>query len=330
MKGGHSRWMALWQQRPWRGLLGIVLTAGLSGVAVGLFTGLWIQFGARRRRRGVLGAPRSTVVELDMPAAAGEPPSAGLQADFASAAAWVAAAADLTNTEKLALYGCYKQATAGDCPAKQPWGMEASMKWQAWREHLGTPRAEAMLRYVAALDRTAPSWRTGPRGAAPGGRGGPKEGSGMSTGPAVSLLGCIGDPDQQGQVDETPVGQLCEKIADGDVEGARAVLRQAPGLALQADKDGMTPLHWACDRGCEEVARALLDMLSGRPDAAAHLNARDASGDTPLHFAVLTENQEIAKMLLACRADPDVKNNEDESPRQVGGEEWRELLSSAA
>lgn len=333
MEARQCGWMALWQQRSSRGALGTLLVAGLSGIAVGLFTGLWIHFGARRRRREATGAQRLTAVEAGAPARsdargdADDPAPAELQAEFAGAAAWVGVAGALANSEKLALYGCYKQALSGDCPAQRPWGMEASMKWAAWQEHRGASRAEAMRRYVAALDRAAPSWRAGPE--APRGPG-PREGTGPSTGPAVSLLGCIGDPSQAGE-DATPVGQLCERIAQGEAGEARAILGRAPALAFQADRDGMTPLHWACDRGSAELVRALLEMLGQRSDAPACLNARDASGDTPLHFAVLTDNMEIARLLLGCRAALDAKNNEGESPLALAdGEEWRELLGRAA
>ena len=98
---------------------------------------------------------------------------------------------------------------------------------------------------------------------------------------------CVAIPSQ----DETPAGQLCQKIADGDVEAkgcpttalvavirnqeAFALLRRDPKLAteaivltvstptlfaalsLEADKDGMLPLHWAADRGDVDMVRPM-------------------------------------------------------------------------
>jgi len=50
----------------------------------------------------------------------------------------------------------YKQATVGDSDdADQPWMVqwEASLKWNAWTEHRGLTKDEAMRAYVAELGR---------------------------------------------------------------------------------------------------------------------------------------------------------------------------------
>jgi len=264
-----------------------------------------------------------------------ELPSEELQAEFASASAWVGSedGGSLGVERKLELYGAYKQVSVGDAPADRPWGMEASMKWEAWRKQLGCPRAEAMAKYVNALDRLAPSWRSSGSSAATsasstdGGKPAaykPDGGAGM--GFTVSTMGRIGDPDKADDVDETPVGQLCEKIAEGEVEDACALLRRFPTLAFQKDKDGMTPLHWAADRGEQLVAQVLVSMLKMQPPAAilGCLNAKDPAGDTPLHYAVNTENVELARLLCAAGADPGAENDDGETPESLadGQEPW--------
>mmetsp|Transcript_94938 Transcript_94938/g.283502 ORF Transcript_94938/g.283502 Transcript_94938/m.283502 type:complete len:338 (+) Transcript_94938:97-1110(+) len=336
METRQGWWVTPLQQRPWRGALGAAVTAGLSGILVGLAAGLWHHLSGRRRGQHPLAGVQSpAVVGPAAPAWCGDAqdcPPDELRAEFARAAAWVASSPALTTAAKLALYGWYKQANSGDCPAERPWGMEASAKWEAWREHRGASTAEAMRRYISALDQAAPGWRADAPGArAPRGEGGARaEGSGMATGPAVSLLQSIGDPSQAGEVDVTPVGQLCERIAEDDLDAAYAMLRASPGLAFHADKDGMTPLHWACDRGRIGVVRALLDMLTASSASSALVNTKDASGDTPLHFAVLTENVEIAQLLLHCRASPGAKNSSGESPLDlVTGEGWQQLFSKS-
>lgn len=57
-----------------------------------------------------------------------------------------------------------------------------------------------------------------------------------------------------GDVDETPAGQLCQEIAEGRIEAACRLLKGSPSLAAEADKDGMLPLHWAADRGDLQMA----------------------------------------------------------------------------
>jgi len=199
------------------------------------------------------------------------------------------------------------------------------MKWEAWRQHAGFSMADAMRGYVAELDDLEPGWRDG---AAPKAeRAKPDGSSGM--GFAVSTMAAAED---DGDVDETPVGQLCEAIAEGKVAEASAILRRQPELAAQVDKDGMSPLHWAADRGELEVAQTLVAILQRKPaaEAAAVLNARDASGDTALHYAVNTDNLELARALVAAGADAHVENEDGETPLGLaeGQESWTAVLGS--
>eukprot|EP00438_Fugacium_kawagutii_P003310 Skav223908 [mRNA] locus=scaffold5126:128762:140559:- [translate_table: standard] len=106
----------------------------------------------------------------------------------------------------------------------------------------------SLITPVQVLETYAPNWQSG----------------GPSMGPAVSTMGCIGGGDP-GDVDETPAGQLCQQIAEGDMEAACSLLRASPQLACEADKDGMLPLHWACDRGdLEMVPPAAIAVESKR------------------------------------------------------------------
>merc|ERR1719252_428048 len=107
-------------------------------------------------------------------------------------------------------------------------------------------------------------------------------------------MGTIGDPEKVGDVDNTPVGQLCEQIADGKLEAAREILRRKPELAFQADKDGMMPLHWAADRGALDLVKVLIAMAVPKGTTGAFMSAQDSNGDTPLHYAVLSDNPEVA------------------------------------
>lgn len=261
------------------------------------------------------------------------PPDEALQEEFAKASAWVGEAGGSLSTEaKLGLYGCYKQFSSGDAPAQKPWGgMEASMKYDAWSKLRGTSRCDAMRKYVELLGAVAPTWNTQDPAETKTASGGHKPDGSSGMGLRVSTMGTIGNPDEA--PDETPVGQLCAKIENGDIGGACELLLEQPRLAFQEDKDGMAPLHWAADRGVMDVARVLVQMACEQPTLearAACLNARDGTGDTPLHYAVNTDNPELARLLVEAGADPSVENEDGETPASLAeGEEMAAVFASA-
>jgi diazepam-binding inhibitor (GABA receptor modulator, acyl-CoA-binding protein) len=54
-----------------------------------------------------------------------------------------------SNSEKLTMYGLYKQATVGDCNTAQPWAvqLEAHAKWTAWNSNKDMTRQSAKTSY---------------------------------------------------------------------------------------------------------------------------------------------------------------------------------------
>ncbi|CAK8997345.1 unnamed protein product [Durusdinium trenchii] len=238
---------------------------------------------------------------------------------FEEACAWVGQnGANLPTSAALELYAFYKQATCGDCPTSRPMGFQAAAKWDAWSQLAGCQPELAQVSYVQALDTLVPNWQFGGElDETQVSRGNGAVGE-LSMGPAVSTMGVIGGDDAD--VDETPAGQLCQKIADGDFEAASSLLRASPHLAAQADKDGMLPLHWAADRGDLDMVQFLLEI----PEARAMISAPDAAGDTALHYSVMSENEMVAQLLVAKGASVNLANEAGETPEtlaQEGGEQ---------
>lgn len=320
----------------------VLRLACAAGVTVATAALIWYSYRARcaaaarsRRRSSTEDATLSQDLLQSIAREASEFGCAvdeGLQQEFAWAAAWVSseASAGLATTAKLALYGAYKQAVAGDAPAERPRGMEAGAKWDAWKPHSGARCSEAMRRYLSVLDMLAPQWRSG--GVAEDSEESRQE-LGGALGLAVSTMGRInvGGASTEDDVDETPVGQLCEKIAEGEVDGAQDELRRHPGLAFQADKDGMTPLHWAADRGQIGIASVLVGLAGTGPAAAALLNVQDENGDTALHYAVMSEHRELAQLLASSGADAHAKNADGETPSGLAAEldGWEDVFRAA-
>lgn len=309
---------------------------------------------ARKRQRAAgkaasLGAEIREALEREAAELQRDMPAEELQTSFAAAAAFVSAEGGkkLSTKVKLTLYGCYKQVSMGDASEAAPrsGGMEGAYKWEAWLQLRGTSRAEAMQNYVRTLDETLPDWRSADideeeeeeeeldwyssadaKAGKGGGQGSQAADGSNGFGNKVSTMPVIGDSDD---VDNTPVGQLCAKIADGEVEAAFALLRRSPELALQADKDHMTPLHWAADRGELEVAKVLIQEVL--KSSSNLLDAQDEDGDTPLHFAVIPEHVELAQLLVVAGADRSAKNKKGETPVDLaGGELLKKVFGGAS
>ena len=284
----------------------VLLVSGSVGLALGV---LYYCLRKRRtRRKTLIPVEDVTIVAAD--------------ADkFEEASAWVSQnGEDLSTSAKLELYAFFKQATGGDCTTSAPFGFEAAAKWNSWTQLRGCPPALARASYVQVLETYAPNWQFGggveerdeSRGNGAGGE--------VSLGPTVSTMGCIGG-DDPGDVDETPVGQLCQHIADGDFEAASSLLRASPQLATEGDKDGMMPLHWAADRGDLEMVQLLLDL----PSVKVKISAPDAAGDTALHYAVMSENEAVAQLLVSNGADVNATNEAGETPWQLAESEGLNL-----
>ncbi|KAE8952086.1 hypothetical protein PF011_g32799, partial [Phytophthora fragariae] len=78
----------------------------------------------------------------------------------------------------------------------------------------------------------------------------------------------------------------------------RAILLADTAQAVALDKYGLTPLHWACDRGQSVAARLLLQHGADVDAVEKRMFKR-----RPLHFAVLASSDATVRELLAHHAD---------------------------
>ena len=85
------------------------------------------------------------------------------------------------------------------------------------------------------------------------------------------------------------------------------------------DKFGITPLHYALEKGHTEVAMALIDK-------GADVNARDKYGYTPLHLALSNGHIEAAMAVIDKGADIYIKNSNQMEPPCT--QEMKDLFNS--
>jgi len=125
----------------------------------------------------------------------------------------------------------------------------------------------------------------------------------------AALVKLLLDRGADGRVpDDTGKPPIIYAAAGGQLEIVKLL------LALNIDINARYPneltiLMWACGPD-ENVAEAqALQVVSYLADAGAHIDDRDARGRTALMIAAEGNHAEIAKLLLARGADPDLKDN---------------------
>lgn len=70
-----------------------------------------------------------------------------------------------------------------------------------------------------------------------------------------------------------------------------------PLLAVDAQSQGLNPLHRACVNKQTKAARLLVEL-------GVDVNARSLTDHTPLHFAAASGNRELVELLIQKGADP--------------------------
>jgi ankyrin repeat protein len=89
----------------------------------------------------------------------------------------------------------------------------------------------------------------------------------------------------------TPLLQLLEAAAEGDVQTVARLLEADPALANASGEYGKTPLHWAAERNDAALAEVLLN-------AGAEVSRVTSWGASPLEWAGYLGNREVADLLL--------------------------------
>ncbi|PVD38093.1 hypothetical protein C0Q70_00704 [Pomacea canaliculata] len=129
-------------------------------------------------------------------------------------------------------------------------------------------------------------------------------------------------------------------VSNGDIRSIEAITSVYPKHLDIRDSLGRTPLHHACSEevviklaalGCnmnlknlEEETPLLVMMREKRRTCilallchGADCNVQDGHGETVLHKAVKDDNPEMVRTYIVFCANPNIKNNENHSPRHL-------------
>lgn len=213
----------------------------------------------------------------------------------------------------LYLYGRYKQSTVGKCTEPMPGILKfrSRSKWTAWNGLGDMAKDEAMKQYIEKVTRISPDWDTSEK----------KDVKKKSThfGPVNSI--CQKTDPELNFESKT----VFDFVKEGNLGQIKELVTANPGFVKDfSDENGLSLLHWACDRGLVGVGEFLVC-------AGADVNCQDKDGQTPLHYASSCGHGEVVSLLLRKGASVSVFDADGLSPADVAySTHIKELLTTNA
>jgi len=194
----------------------------------------------------------------------------------------------------LYFYARFKQANHGPCDAPKPsfYQLTEKAKWQAWRDLGDMPKQTARQQYIDRLSEVEPDWE------------------GEEAKDPTSGWVSVSCP----RVEDSQLEDRDKTVFDWVKEGRLDKLVEN-NAEEERDEDGMSVLHWACDRGWEEIVAWIVKEWRGL------LDVQDNDGQTALHYACCCGHENIVKMLLAAGADADIADVDGVTPNNPDTEE---------
>lgn len=235
-----------------------------------------------------------------------------LEPDFRAACAVASRLSSLDTFQKLRVYAYFKQATCGACNVPRPSMLDipGCAKWDAWKALGDLSTSSAKEYYIHLINDLSQGAEDHATSSSSKGAGG----DGFSMGPAMSRMA---------DEEEEEIAEADKDIfiyaSEDNKEAVTHLLEQKVDVNCQ-NEDGLTPLHWAVDRGNKEIAEYLLLQK-------ADINAKDSDEATPLHYAVDCDHLELVDLLLRAGADPTATNAVGEIPAAAASPEVQALFS---
>ena len=180
--------------------------------------------------------------------------------------------AQLDPAKLLYFYARFKQAKEGPCNQPKPgfFDFQGKQKWTAWSSLGDMPKREAMVEYVQGVDELDPDWlvrfdETAANRSASSSTpfGGASVSSMAKTEPDLD----DGEKTLFDWVKEGEESRVHSWLSSGDDDGYEGgggggggdSGERARARLHDVDENGMTVLHWCCDRGHAAIAKMLLD-----------------------------------------------------------------------
>nr|CAG8536530.1 15087_t:CDS:10 [Entrophospora candida] len=197
------------------------------------------------------------------------------------------------------LYANFKIATVGNCNTLKPslLNFRDRAKWDAWKEKDDITKEQAMLQYIDIIEK-ANEFGSNPK----------------ERWTYVSTMSYEDDDDNSKEDDDDAIFKYVKQGKLNEVN--EIILDQDKKTDLnKKDNQGLTLLHWACDRGHLDIVKLLIEN-------DADINVLSVDNETPMHY----EQLECARYLYKNDADLSIKDNEGLTAFEHCGNEYKNLI----
>ncbi|ESN96232.1 hypothetical protein HELRODRAFT_68450 [Helobdella robusta] len=213
----------------------------------------------------------------------------------------------LGSDDLLYLYSRYKQALDGNCSTPRPgfFDFQGKQKWDAWKAIENKSKEESMLEYISKVSDIDQNWEDNL-----------KTGSKAKTGLGLGVSKFVHQENDLNENNKS-IFDFCQ---EGNLEKLNEMLK--PSQIDDKDENGMSLLHWSCDRGNIEIVKYLLEK-------GANINLQDDELQTALHYAAFCNYIEVVKVLIEHGADCNIEDSSKCTAKNVAtSKEIVEILST--
>lgn len=205
-------------------------------------------------------------------------------------------AANMKDDDLLYLYGRYKQALSGPCTEPMPGILKFRQrsKWSAWNALGDMAKEDAMQQYIDKISRLNQDWDTSKPEVSEKKHFGPVSSSCLNTDPELT--------------EESKT--IFDYIKEGNLDKVKKLISSDSSLKCAVDEDGLSLMHWACDRGHSNIVNLLVSQ-------GVDINKQDNDGQTPLHYASSCGHEDVANILLKAGANVNVFDTDGLNPADV-------------
>lgn len=107
-----------------------------------------------------------------------------------------------------------------------------------------------------------------------------------------------------------PLSDIIGLIRENKIDELKSRLDADPDLVIRTDTDGANILHWAADKGTQEMVQMVLEH-------GVDINGKKTNGITALHIATGLNRPAIVEQLLRAGADATVRDNNDRTAYDI-------------